>query len=423
MEIKYSEEMNYALEEAKKIAIYYQSPNIGAEHIMVAILRYPGPSITKSLLSDTYRIDTDAIRTKIESLIESNENIVENSIENIRFNTQADNTLRLSYLISKEYRSNEVESYHFVLAVLKDERRDSSNVVNSLLTRAGLSYNSFAIEIKKELNMEAGRTEALSSNGDDFDDDDDRRGTFHSGKASAKGSATPMLDSFGKDLTKFAAEGKLDPVVGRQKELDRIAQILSRRKKNNPVLIGEPGVGKSALAEGLAMNIVAGNVSRTLLNKRVVSLDMASLVAGTKYRGQFEERVKTILSEIEKNKDIIIFIDEIHTMVGAGNTPGSMDASNLFKPALARGEMQCIGATTLDEYREFIEKDGALERRFQKIILDPTTPEETIDILQHIKNVYEDHHLVRYSEEAIRASWQPGLERFQTIRQKYLLYP
>ena len=216
-------------------------------------------------------------------------------------------------------------------------------------------------------------------------------------------SATPMLDSFGKDLTKMAAEGKIDPVVGRQKELERIAQILCRRKKNNPVLIGEPGVGKSALAEGLALQISSGHVSRTLLHKRIVSLDMAGLVAGTKYRGQFEERVKTILEELEKNTDVILFIDELHTMVGAGNAPGSMDASNLFKPALARGELQCIGATTLDEYREHIEKDGALERRFQKIILEPATPEETLDILNNIKDKYEDHHAVKYNDEAIKA--------------------
>lgn len=403
MEIKYSEEMNYALEEAKNIAVYYQSPHIGVEHLMVAILRFPGNSITKLLLNEVYKIDIDAVRTKMENLLDGNENKVEIAVDKIRFNTQVDNTLRLSYLISKEFRSNEVESYHFVLAVLRDGRNDSTNVVKSLLNRAGVSYDSFASEIKRELNMESGRTEELTSGYDEPDEEDDRRVSAKPGKGSARGSATPMLDSFGKDLTRFAAEGKLDPVVGRQKELERIAQILSRRKKNNPVLIGEPGVGKSAVAEGLAMNIVQGRVSRTLMNKRVISLDMASLVSGTKYRGQFEERVKNILTEIEKNPNIILFIDELHTMVGAGNAPGSMDASNLFKPALARGEMQCIGATTLDEYREFIEKDGALERRFQKIILEPTTPEETIEILNNIKDKYEDHHLVRYSDDAIKA--------------------
>ena len=402
MEIKYSDEMKYALEESGKIAAYYHSPNIGIEHLTVAILRYPNESTTKNLLN-IYRIDIDALRTKIEELIDSNENKVEIDPANLKFNTQTDNTLRLSYLISKEFRSDVVESYHFILAVLRDGRNDASNVVKMYLVRAGLSYASFSAEVKKELNMGAGRTESLVAPEDEIDEDEDRRFSARASKEGSKGSATPMLDSFGKDLTRFAAEGKLDPVVGRQKELERIAQILSRRKKNNPVLIGEPGVGKSAVAEGLAMNIVQGHVSRTLMNKRVVSLDMASLVAGTKYRGQFEERVKTILTELEKNPNIILFIDELHTMVGAGNSPGSMDASNLFKPALARGELQCIGATTLDEYREFIEKDGALERRFQKIILDPTTPEETIDILNNIKDKYEDHHLVRYSDEAIKS--------------------
>ena len=402
MEIKYSDEMKYALEESSKIAAYYHSPNIGIEHLTVAILRYPNESTTKNLFN-IYRIDVNALRTKIEELIDSNENKVEIDATQLKFNTQTDNTLRLSYLISKEFRSDVVESYHFILAVLRDGRNDASNVVKMYLTRAGLSYASFSAEVKKELNMGAGRTESLMAPEDDIDEEEDRRFSARAAKDSAKGSATPMLDSFGKDLTKFAAEGKLDPVVGRQKELERIAQILSRRKKNNPVLIGEPGVGKSAVAEGLAMNIVQGHVSRTLMNKRVVSLDMASLVAGTKYRGQFEERVKTILSELEKSPNVILFIDELHTMVGAGNSPGSMDASNLFKPALARGELQCIGATTLDEYREFIEKDGALERRFQKIILDPTTPDETIEILNNIKDKYEDHHLVRYSDDSLKA--------------------
>ena len=402
MEIKYSDEMKYALEESSKIAAYYHSPNIGIEHLTVAILRYPNESTTKNLFN-IYRIDVNALRTKIEELIDSNENKVEIDATQLKFNTQTDNTLRLSYLISKEFRSDVVESYHFILAVLRDGRNDASNVVKMYLTRAGLSYASFSAEVKKELNMGAGRTESLMAPEDDIDEEEDRRFSARAAKDSAKGSATPMLDSFGKDLTKFAAEGKLDPVVGRKKELERIAQILSRRKKNNPVLIGEPGVGKSAVAEGLAMNIVQGHVSRTLMNKRVVSLDMASLVAGTKYRGQFEERVKTILTELEKSPNVILFIDELHTMVGAGNSPGSMDASNLFKPALARGELQCIGATTLDEYREFIEKDGALERRFQKIILDPTTPDETIEILNNIKDKYEDHHLVRYSDDSLKA--------------------
>lgn len=402
MEFKFSEEMTNALENARKIAFQAGSQAIGLEHIMIAILQHVEEGVTNNLFN-VFRLDKDLLTANLEALLKSNENKMEVAEDSIKCNIQTENTLRLSFLIAKEFRSAVIESYHFILAVLREGRAENSNVVKIYLTRAGITYDSFYSETKKELNMDTGKTESLMGAGDVDDDDNDRRGSTRSvGKGNSK-SATPMLDSFGRDLTKLAAEGKLDPVVGRQKELERIAQILSRRKKNNPVLIGEPGVGKSAVAEGLAMNIIQGHVSRTLVNKRVVTLDMASLVAGTKYRGQFEERIKTILSEIEKNPDIILFIDELHTMVGAGNAPGSMDASNLFKPALARGEMQCIGATTLDEYREFIEKDGALERRFQKIILDPTTPEETIEILNNIKDRYEDHHLVRYSDEAIKA--------------------
>src|SRR6056297_1962211 len=248
--------------------------------------------------------------------------------------------------------------------------------------------------------------QAESFPGDTDDMGDSKESSFGSGSASQKGSKkskTPVLDNFGRDLTRLAEENKLDPVVGREKEIERVSQILSRRKKNNPLLIGEPGVGKSAIAEGLALRIVKRKVSRTLFNKRVVTLDLASLVAGTKYRGQFEERMKAVMNELEKNDDIILFIDEIHTIVGAGGATGSLDASNMFKPALARGEIQCIGATTLDEYRQYIEKDGALERRFQKVIVEPTTIEETIEILNNIKDKYEEHHNVTYTPEAIDA--------------------
>lgn len=402
MQIPYSQELNDALEEAKKIASSYNFPCVGIEHIVLALLRSPEYSFTKRVIAESFNINLQEFIDFISQLLEKNGRYEQVPVEQIKFNNQADNALHLSVLYSMEFRAEFVEAYAFFLAIMKPQGSDSNSAICNFLFRRGVTLDGFKEILKQQLGIQlpAGSENAMA--GAEEGDAEERR-TYSTKKSVSNSSATPMLDNFGKDLTRYAREGRLDPVVGRQKELDRIAQILSRRKKNNPVLIGEPGVGKSALAEGLAMNIVAGNVSRTLLNKRVVSLDMASLVAGTKYRGQFEERVKTILSEIEKNKDIIIFIDEIHTMVGAGNTPGSMDASNLFKPALARGEMQCIGATTLDEYREFIEKDGALERRFQKIILDPTTPEETIDILQHIKNVYEDHHLVRYSEEAIRA--------------------
>ncbi|MBO4654822.1 MAG: ATP-dependent Clp protease ATP-binding subunit [Bacteroidales bacterium] len=367
---------------------------------MVALLKYDQYTELQQLL-DIFKINKVNIRAKLEELLEQNENKTESPDENIKLNIQAENTLRRAFLLAREFRSEIVEAQHFVLAILRDNGNEVNSVVKMLLKRAGMTYESLASEMRHESR----RTEEtpMSAGADEYDDDDDdRRGGARSVKG-AKTSATPMLDSFGKDLTRYAQEGKLDTIVGREKELERIAQILSRRKKNNPVLIGEPGVGKSAIAEGLALRIVQGKVSRTLHGKRVVSLDMASLVAGTKYRGQFEERIKTILSELEKNPNIILFIDELHTMVGAGGSPGSLDASNMFKPALARGELQCIGATTLDEYRQYIEKDGALERRFQKIMLEPTTPEETVVILNNIKDKYEDHHLVRFSDEAIQA--------------------
>ncbi|MBO4503964.1 MAG: ATP-dependent Clp protease ATP-binding subunit, partial [Bacteroidales bacterium] len=315
------------------------------------------------------------------------------------------NLLRVAALHAKNLLSPLVEPQHFVLVLLKDTPSTNDNVVKNMLNRMGVTYDSFLRKLKNDRLEPDPRSRYSGFDEDEEDDDDDRDSRRFQSKGAAKGkkSDTPILDSFGKDLTKYAEEGRLDPIVGREKELERIAQILSRRKKNNPVLIGEPGVGKSALAEGLAIRIKEGKVSRTLLNKRVVALDMTSVVAGTKFRGQFEERMQNIINELAKNPDVILFIDELHTMVGAGSSPGSLDASNMFKPALARGELQCIGATTLDEYRQYIEKDGALERRFQKILLEPTTPEETIEILNNIKDKYEDHHNVRYSDEAIHA--------------------
>jgi ATP-dependent Clp protease ATP-binding subunit ClpC len=398
MEIKYSEEMNYVLAEAHELAKTYHSQQIGLEHLMVCLLRYPGESVTQKIFN-IFQIDLAGLRTRLEQMLETPDAQADTPTDKIPMSVQAQGRLHLAFLFSKQYKNEAVESYHLMLAILKPAQLDSQNTIKMLLGQAGLTFETFEDELRRELHLSE-PTAAAGSQDDDDDDDSDRR-TMRKGKDTK--SATPMLDSFGKDLTKMAAEGKIDPVVGRQKELERIAQILCRRKKNNPVLIGEPGVGKSALAEGLALQISSGHVSRTLLHKRIVSLDMAGLVAGTKYRGQFEERVKTILEELEKNTDVILFIDELHTMVGAGNAPGSMDASNLFKPALARGELQCIGATTLDEYREHIEKDGALERRFQKIILEPATPEETLDILNNIKDKYEDHHAVKYNDEAIKA--------------------
>ncbi len=311
--------------------------------------------------------------------------------------------LKITYLEAKLFNSELIGTEHLLLSILKD----TENLATSTLHQYDVDYD----VVKEEILSWRGNTEGsinpdirdeLSPGGED--DDLSEGGGFGGPiKKPSDKSKTPVLDNFGSDLTKAAEEDRLDPVVGRDKELERIAQILSRRKKNNPILIGEPGVGKSAIAEGLALRVVQRRVSRALFNKRIVTLDLASLVAGTKYRGQFEERMKALLNELEKNPDVILFIDEIHTIVGAGGASGSLDASNMFKPALARGDIQCIGATTLDEYRQHIEKDGALERRFQKIIIDPTTIEETMQILHNIKQKYEDHHLVKYSDEAIKA--------------------
>ena len=328
--------------------------------------------------------------------------------ENLPLTKQAERVLKYTYIIAKEFRSEMVRSEYLMLAILHER----NNIISQNLEFEGITYENFKEELiryntqmGKDLPKEADPEPTQNIFGDDDDDDleEPMPQQEKPKKTSNIKSKTPVLDNFGRDLTRAAEENRLDPIVGRDKELERIAQILSRRKKNNPILIGEPGVGKSAIAEGLAIRITQHKVSRTLFNKRIVMLDLGSVVAGTKYRGQFEERIKAILNELEKNPDIILFIDEIHTLVGAGNANGSLDASNMFKPALARGELQCIGSTTLDEYRQYIEKDGALERRFQKIIVDPTSPEETVEILNNIKQKYEDHHLVSYTPEAIEA--------------------
>ncbi|MBR1991315.1 MAG: ATP-dependent Clp protease ATP-binding subunit, partial [Bacteroidales bacterium] len=356
--------------------------------------------MTKQILAG-FSVNLEKLTYDLETLLSDNEFPDAEQPAQIDYTVQVSNLLRASVLHAKAVLSPFVHPQHFVLAILKEGPASANNSVKTLLNNQGITYEAFIRKLKNDNLGSRLAGSGLSLPGGDEDDDDDRR--FSAQRRGGKKSATPMLDSFGKDLTKYAEEGKLDVIVGREKELERIAQILSRRKKNNPVLIGEPGVGKSALAEGLALRIKEGRVSRTLLNKRIISLDMTSLVAGTKYRGQFEERMQNIIGELEKNPDVILFIDELHTMVGAGSSPGSLDASNMFKPALARGEVQCIGATTLDEYRQYIEKDGALERRFQKILLEPTTPEETIEILNNIKDKYEEHHCVTYSDEAIKA--------------------
>jgi ATP-dependent Clp protease ATP-binding subunit ClpC len=325
-------------------------------------------------------------------------------LQNIPLTKQAEKVLRLTYLEAKYFKTNLVETDHLLMAILRDE----DNVATQILEK----YQVFYDQIKEMVEFQSESKPELPAASMDTDDNEDDSRLYSSSSGSGSTSTakttekskTPVLDNFGRDLTKIAEAGKLDPIVGREKEIERVAQILSRRKKNNPILIGEPGVGKTAIAEGLALRIVQKKVSRVLFGKRVVTLDIASLVAGTKYRGQFEERMKAVMNELEKSTDVILFIDELHTIVGAGGASGSLDASNMFKPALARGDIQVIGATTLDEYRQYIEKDGALARRFQTVMVDATSVEETIEILHNIKDKYEEHHHVNYTEEAIQAA-------------------
>ncbi len=377
---------------------------IGTEHLMLGLLR-DGNGKAIDILS-ALDVDLNHLRRKVEILSPANSNVSMASTEkkNLHLTRQAERALKTTFLEAKLFQSTSINTAHLLLCILRNENDPTTKLLNKLK----VDYDNVKEQFKFMTTKDDDYTEppkAESFSDDDINEDDDAKQNPFSQSASktAKKSKTPVLDNFGRDLTVLAEEGKLDPVVGREKEIQRVSQILSRRKKNNPLLIGEPGVGKSAIAEGLALRIIKKKVSRILFNKRVVTLDLASLVAGTKYRGQFEERMKAVMNELEKNDDIILFIDEIHTIVGAGGATGSLDASNMFKPALARGEIQCIGATTLDEYRQYIEKDGALERRFQKVIVEPTTVEETIQILNNIKDKYEEHHNVEYTPEAIEA--------------------
>jgi ATP-dependent Clp protease ATP-binding subunit ClpC len=391
--------ITYSKEEALRLGHDF----IGTEHLMLGILRDGnGKAIT---ILNNLSIDLEHLRKKVEILSPANPNVeLSNEKKNLHLTRQAERALKTTFLEAKVFQSTSISTAHLLLCILRNE----NDPTTKLLHRLKIDYN---VVKEQYLNMTPNEEDFNdnlptneSYNDDAGQDDSLKEGSFNNpANKTNKKSKTPVLDNFGRDLTELAEEGKLDPVVGREKEIERVSQILSRRKKNNPLLIGEPGVGKSAIAEGLALRIIQKKVSRILFNKRVVTLDLASLVAGTKYRGQFEERMKAVMNELEKNDDIILFIDEIHTIVGAGGATGSLDASNMFKPALARGEIQCIGATTLDEYRQYIEKDGALERRFQKVIVEPTSVEETITILNNIKNKYEDHHNVIYTDEAIEA--------------------
>ncbi len=370
--------------------------SIGVEHLFLGILRDGGGSAIKVL--QNLGVKMDSLKKIIESSIaENQESNINSEPESISFKKQAERILKKSILERKNLEEETIKTIHVLLAILLDE----NNIVTITLNRMQIDYETVSEEYLISSENISARLEDSSDAGGS---DDDIFGPSNpESKKSSSRNKTPVLDNFGRDLTKYAEEGRLDPIVGRKKEIERVSQILSRRKKNNPILVGEPGVGKSAIAEGLAIRITERKVARVLFNKRIVMLDLAALVAGTKYRGQFEERMKALISELEKNPQIILFIDEIHTLVGAGGATGSLDASNMFKPALARGELQCIGATTLDEYRQHIEKDGALERRFQKILVDPTSVEETIQILSNIKERYEDHHNVSYTDDAIES--------------------
>ncbi|MDC1195668.1 ATP-dependent Clp protease ATP-binding subunit, partial [Flavobacteriaceae bacterium] len=351
-------------------------------------------------------VDLSHLRRKVEILSPSNPNIMiaSNEKKNLHLTRQAERALKTTFLEAKLFQSKSINTAHLLLCVLRNENDPTTKLLNKLKVNYESVKEQFKFMITNDDDYtDSPRAESFPSEDQPKDENKDSSIGQSGNQKANKKSKTPVLDNFGRDLTAMAEQGKLDPVVGREKEIQRVSQILSRRKKNNPLLIGEPGVGKSAIAEGLAIRIIKRKVSRILFNKRVVTLDLASIVAGTKYRGQFEERMKAVMNELEKNDDIILFIDEIHTIVGAGGATGSLDASNMFKPALARGELQCVGATTLDEYRQHIEKDGALERRFQKVIVEPTSVSETIEILNNIKNKYEDHHNVEYTDAAIQA--------------------
>lgn len=397
MEAKFSKRVNDVLKYSKDEALRLGHDFIGIEHLMLGMIR-DGEGVGIKLLKNL-GVNLNDLRKQIEQSLPVSLRKL-NSLSNIPLVKQAEKTLKLTYLEAKVFKAPQIGTEHLLMCILKD----NDNVVTKSLIKFGVDYASVKAELESFMDNPH-RIENSTAGGDE-DENEESFGNSGSGASKKPGdskSRTPVLDNFGRDLTKMAEDGKLDPVVGREKEIERVSQILSRRKKNNPILIGEPGVGKSAVAEGLALRIVQRKVSRVLFGKRVVTLDLASLVAGTKYRGQFEERMKAVMNELEKNPDVILFIDEIHTIIGAGGASGSMDASNMFKPALARGEIQCIGATTLDEFRQHIEKDGALERRFQKVIIEPATQAESLQILDNIKSKYEDHHNVTYTPEAIKA--------------------
>ncbi len=379
MHSKFSARVQKVIQFSREEALRLGHDFIGTEHLLLGIVKLGEGQACKIIQS--LDVELDAVREMIEEIVESSDAVMK--IGNIPFTKKAERVLKVTYMEGRNYNAEQIGTEHLLLAIIKED----DGIARQVLSQFNLSYE--AVREQLESMLSEGGEAATPGKGQ--------------GKPGGQGkSATPALDHFGRDLTQMAREGRLDPIIGRDEEIERVAQVLSRRKKNNPVLIGEPGVGKTAIAEGLALRIVEHKVSRVLHDKRVIALDLGAIVAGTKYRGQFEERIKSVMSELEKHTNIILFLDELHTIVGAGSASGSLDASNMFKPALARGELQCIGATTLDEYRQYIEKDGALERRFQKITVDAPSVDETIQILDGLKPKYEEHHGIRYTAEAIR---------------------
>jgi len=396
MDNNFSAQVKEIISFSREEALRLGNDFIGTEHLLLGLIRDGENTAVKILKS--LNVDLYELRKEVELAVKdkTGKNIA--NINSLPLTRQAEKVIRVTLLEAKALKSPTVETEHLMLSILKNKENIATQILNQFDVDYDLFRNDLGVIKTNDIKSEF-------SEDPEEDFDEEKRGFQQKSKqqtGNAK-SKTPVLDNFGRDITRLAEMGTLDPIVGREKEIERVSQILSRRKKNNPIIIGEPGVGKTAIVEGLALRIVQRKVSRVLFDKRVVSLDLAALVAGTKYRGQFEERMKAIMNELEKNRDVILFIDELHTIVGAGGASGSLDASNIFKPALARGELQCIGASTLDEYRMYIEKDGALDRRFQKVIIDPPSIDETIQILTNIKSNYEEYHNVSYAPDAIEA--------------------
>ena len=400
MNRRFSPKVKEVISRSRDEALRLGHDYIGTEHLLLGIAQEKNSLAVKVL--ESLDVDTVDLRQTVEDSIQRKPSPKASlNVGNLPLNKQAEKVLKVTFLEAKMLRNDEISPEHLLLSILKH----NDNIASRILHQFDVDYEIYKTEleyVRQEQEFSAPDIYAQSESEEPFEEEEGQGGGRYQRKGNSK-SRTPVLDNFGRDITKLAEEDRLDPIIGRENEIERVSQILSRRKKNNPILIGEPGVGKTAIVEGLALRIIQRKVSRTLFNKRIVMLDLAALVAGTKYRGQFEERMKAIMNELEKSRDVILFIDEIHTIVGAGGATGSLDASNIFKPALARGELQCIGASTLDEYRQHIEKDGALDRRFQKVIVDPPSAEEAVHILENIKAKYEEFHNVNYSDDAVKA--------------------